>query len=125
MRRHIMAAVALATALLGLQGGSALAQGQAQSCFYPNQWTSWKAPDDHTIYLLVGRRVFRLDLASSCPTLRVGATLITRNQSSQICSAIDWNLKVRSGGMAVGCIVSKMSQLTPDEIAALPPSARP
>jgi hypothetical protein len=32
---------------------------------------------------------------------------------------------VRSGGMTAGCIVSNMTQLTPDQIAALPKDARP
>ena len=98
---------------------------QAQSCFYPNQWTSWKAPDDHTIFLNVGNRVFRLDINGACPALREGATLITRSQSTQLCRAIDWDLRVRSGGITSGCIVGKMSQLTPDQIAALPKDARP
>jgi hypothetical protein len=122
MRKQFRAA-AMAAAALVLAGVPALAQ--AQSCFYANQWTSWKAPDDHTIYLNVGNRVFRLDIGGSCPALRTGATLITHSHSAQLCSAIDWDLKVRSGGMTTGCIVSNMTQLTPDQIAALPKDARP
>jgi Family of unknown function (DUF6491) len=124
MRKQFMAMVLAATAI-GLAAGPAQAQGHGESCFYPNQWTSWKAPDDHTIYLNVGNRVFRLDIAGSCPTLRLGATLITRGRSAQLCSAIDWDLRVRSAGITAGCIVSNMTQLTPDEIAALPKEARP
>jgi hypothetical protein len=124
MRKQFMA-MALAATAFGLGAGPVQAQGHGQSCFYANQWTSWKAPDEHTIYLNVGNRVFRLDIAGSCPTLRTGATLITRNQSSQLCSAIDWDLRVRSAGITAGCIVSNMTQLTPDEIAALPKDARP
>jgi len=124
MRKILMAGALVAVALAG---APANAQAPGQSCFYSNQWTSWKAPDDHTIYLNVGKRVYRLDLASSCPTLNMGsATLITQSHSAQICSAIDWDLKVRGGGgITTGCIVSKMTQLTPDEIAALPKDARP
>lgn len=122
MRRQLLAAGAAAMSLV-LAGLPTLAN--AQSCFYANQWTSWKAPNDHTIFLKVGQRVFRLDIDGSCPTLRLGATLITNNRTAQLCSAIDWNLKVRSGGMTAGCIVNKMSQLTPDQIAALAPDSRP
>jgi hypothetical protein len=122
MRKYVIAVV-LAAAAVGFAAGPVLAQGQ--SCFYANQWTSWKAPDDHTIYLNVGNRVFRLDINGSCPTLREGATLITNSHSAQLCSAIDWDLKVRSGGITSGCIVSKQTQLTADEIAALPKDARP
>ena len=124
MRNKFMVMTLAATAI-GLGAGPALAQGHGQSCIYPNQWTSWKAPDDHTIYLNVGNRVFRLDIAGSCPTLRTGAVLITHNHSAQLCSAIDWDLRVRSGGMTAGCIVSNMTQLTPDQITALPNDARP
>ena len=124
MRRHFIAGALAATAMLA-GAAPALAQGHAQSCFYPNQWTSWKAPDDHTIFLKVGARVFRLDIGSSCPGLLNGATLITQNQSTQLCSAIDWNLRVRSGGITSGCIVSNMTQLTPDQAAALSMNARP
>jgi hypothetical protein len=122
MRKYIMAA-ALAAAAVGFATRPSLAQGQ--SCFYPNQWTSWKAPDDHTIYLNVGNRVFRLDMNGSCPTLREGAILITHSHSAQLCSAIDWDLKVRSGDITTGCIVGHQTQLTPDQIAALPKDARP
>jgi hypothetical protein len=123
MRRQFFAGVLAAAAMLA-GGVPALAQGHAQSCFYPNQWTSWKAPNDHTIFLKVGARIFRLD-TGSCPGLLTGGTLITRNQSTQLCSAIDWDLRVRSGGITSGCIVSNMTQLNPDQAAALPTNARP
>jgi len=126
MRKQFIGA-ALAAIAAGLAVAPAHAQAPGQSCFYSNQWTSWKAPNDHTIFLNVGNRVYRLDLASSCPTLNMGdATLITNNHSAQICSAIDWDLHVRAGGgITTGCIVSKMTQLTPAEIAALPKDSRP
>jgi len=112
----------VAAIALSLIGSNAL----AQSCFRPSQWTSWTAPDNRTLYLKVGARIFRLDMASACTGLRTGATLITHTRgSSLLCSAIDWNLKVRSGGIAVPCIVKTMTQLTPDQVAALPKSARP
>ena len=121
MRKHFIAGVLAATAMLA---GAAPALARGQSCFYPNQWTSWKAPNDHTIYLKVGARIFRLD-TGSCPGLLTGATLITHSQSTQLCSAIDWDLRVRSGGITAGCLVSNMTQLTPDQAAALPMNARP
>ena len=123
MRKILMAS---ALAVIALAGLPANAQAPGQSCFYSNQWTSWKAPDDHTIFLKVGNRVYRLDLAS-CPTLTMGgATLITQSHSAQICSAIDWNLKVRQApGFVTTCIVAKMTQLTPAEAAAIPPKYRP
>ena len=126
MRRQIIAGALAAAAMLGIVA-PALAQGQ--SCFFTTQWRGWKAPDDHTIYINVddGHRIYRLDLSGSCPALLdPTSSLITDNHTDSICSAIDWNLKVRGGGgITTGCIVSKMTQLTPDEIAALPKDARP
>jgi hypothetical protein len=126
MRRQILAG-ALATATLLGMAAPALAEGQ--SCFFVNQWTGWKAADDHTVYLNVsgGHRIFRLDMAGACPALLdSSSTLITRNHSSSICSAIDWDLRVSQGhGFATGCIVGKMTQLTPEQAAALPKTLRP
>ncbi len=127
MRRPFMAA-ALATAALMGPAAPALAQGQ--SCFFTNQWDGgWKAANDHTIYIGVsaGRRIFRLDMGGSCPALLdPTATLITDNHTDSICTAIDWNLKVRQApGFAVPCIVAKMTQLTPAQAAALPKKLRP
>jgi|SRR6185312_3593016 len=122
MFKTILAAV-LAFASLALAASSTAAQGE--SCFYPTQWTNWTAPNDHTIYLRVGARVFRVDTAGSCTGLRQGATLITRSHSAQLCRAIDWDLKVNNGGIVAGCIVANQTQLTPDQIAALPKGVRP
>ena len=112
-------AAAMALMLLG-------SNAVAQTCFRSNQWAGWTAPDNRTVYMKVGKRIFRLDMASACHGLRTGATLIThRRGSGLICSATDWNLQVHSGGISVPCIVKAMTQLTPDEIAALPKSDRP
>jgi hypothetical protein len=126
MRRQIMAGALATAAMLGM-AAPALAQGQ--SCFFTTQWQGWKAPDDHTIYIGVntGHRIYRLDLSGSCPgLLDPTSTLITDNHTDSICSAIDWNLKVRQApGFTAPCIVAKMTQLTPAEAAAIPPKYRP
>jgi Family of unknown function (DUF6491) len=126
MRRQIVAGALAAAAMFGM-AAPALAQGQ--SCFFTTQWRGWKAPDDHTIYINVdnGRRIYRLDLSGSCPNLLdPTSSLITDNHTDSICSAIDWNLKVRQApGFVMPCIVAKMTQLTPAEAAAIPPKYRP
>jgi hypothetical protein len=126
MRRQIIAG-ALATATVLGMAAPALAQGS--SCFFVNQWQGWKAANDHTVYLNVsgGHRIYRLDMSVSCPALLdPSAILITDNHTNSICSALDWNLKVSEGHIVTGaCIVSKMTQLTPDQAAALPKNLRP
>ena len=122
-----------ATALLGAVAltGSDLASAQPQSparhatqCFYSSDWGNWTAADAHTMYLRVRmNQIYRVDFASSCPMItQQGVHLITRFEgSNSICSPIDIDLKVSDGnGIAEPCIVSGLTQLTPDEIAALP-----
>jgi hypothetical protein len=127
MRRQFVAAAALAAA--ALLGGAAPALAQGQSCFFVNQWNGWKAANDHTIYIGVSNnhRIYRLDMAGSCPALNdPTSTLITNNHTDSICSAIDWDLRVRQApGFATPCIVAKMTQLSPAEAAALPRNLRP
>lgn len=122
---------------LGLIAAStpAMAQPAAKSetkttCFYSNQMDNWKAPNPKTIYIRVGmHRYYRLDLAAPCYALRSpGAFLITRITGPQtICGAVDWNLHVATSWNDIpqACIVKKMTQLTPAEVAALPKKAKP
>lgn len=126
MRRQLMAG-ALAAALAAGATAPALAQ-PGQSCFFVSQWNGWKAADDHTVYLNVaGNRIYRLDMANSCPELTFpDSRLITRHHTTSICSPLDWDLRVSQGhGFATPCIVKGMTLLTPEQAAALPKSARP
>jgi hypothetical protein len=93
-------------------------------CFYANEWQGWKAKNEHTMYLRVGmRRVFRLDFASSCQSMTwPDAHLVTVFRGTDsVCSPLDIDLKVSDGhGFAEPCIVSGLSELSPDQIAAIP-----
>ena len=101
----------------------------APSCFFSRDWQGWKASEDtKAIYIRVGiNRIYRLDLASSCPDLRYpNAHLVTKLRGDSICNALDIDLKVSEGqGFATPCIVQKLSQLSPAEAAALPKALRP
>ena len=127
MRGMVMAGALAATVLTSLP---AQAQPHGQSCFYTNQWTGWKAPDDHTLLLNVGgNRVFRVDLAAPCPELELGSSRIIsiyRGSSGQICSPLEMDIRVSQGDhIAISCIVRGLTELTPAEIAALPRHLRP
>ena len=126
MRRQIVAGALVAASVLGL---AASTPAQAQSCFFINQWQGWKAANDHTVYINVsdGHRIYRLDMSGACPALLdSSAVLISKNQTSSICSALDWDLRISEGhGFVTGCIVDKMTLLTPDQAAALPRNQRP
>jgi hypothetical protein len=125
MRRQIVAGALAAVSLLGM---AAPALAQDHSCFFITQWRGWKAADDHTVYIHVDpNRIYRLDMSGSCPALLDSTShLITNNHTSSICSALDWDLRISEGqGFVTGCIVGKMTKLTPDQAAALPPKLRP
>ena len=81
------------------------------------------------MYVRVGmHRVFRLDFASSCHSMTwpdVHLVTVFRGSSS-VCSPLDIDLKVSDGhGIAEPCIVSGLTELTPDQIAALPKKSLP
>jgi hypothetical protein len=127
MRKTLLALALAVTPIAAAQ--PALAQ-PGQSCFFITQWQGWKAPNDHTIYIGVsGHKIYRLDLAGACPELTwPSARLISRDRvgAGSICSPLDFDLKVAmEGGIATPCIVEHMTELTPDEAAAIPPHDRP
>jgi len=73
---------------------------------------------------------YRLDLSAACPLLTMaGSHLITRTRGPDtVCSAIDWDLSVAQSppaSMPEPCIVRKMTPLTPEQAAAIPPKFRP
>jgi hypothetical protein len=135
MTKYLTGAALLgALALTGSSlAGATLANAEpakpAARCFYANDWESWKAVDGHTMYVRVGiHRVFRLDFASTCQEMTWPDThLITVFRgSNSVCSPLDIDLKVSDGhGFAEPCIVSGLSELSPDQIAALPKKSLP
>jgi hypothetical protein len=109
----------------------AAAQPAQNTCFLITEFRGWKAPDTRTIFIRVGLdRVYRLDLANTCSLLAMpNVHLITKTRGPDlVCSAIDWDLSVSEsppGNIPEPCIVKKMTLLTPEEAAAIPPKFRP
>jgi len=101
-----------------------------RSCFYVNEFDSWKAPDANTIFIRTNiNRYYRLDMSGSCPALLWPNTHLIMNVRgpNTICSAVDWDLKVSQGfhDIPVPCIVKLMTPMTPDEVAAIPKKFKP
>ncbi len=100
-------------------------------CFPITLFETWRAPDPHTMIIRVStNRFFRIDMANACPALTwPGAHLITTwRTSGWVCNALDWDLKVSNdvrSGFAMPCIVSGMTEMSPQEVAQLPPRYRP
>jgi hypothetical protein len=133
MRIFRMAAVVglVAAPLVGLSTAHAGPAGQAPSrCFNTRDWSGWTMSGDaKSMYIRTGgRSVYRLDFASACHAAQDGGShLITRlHGSSMVCSPLDLDLKVSVGrGMAVPCIVSKITPLSSEEASALPKGLKP
>jgi hypothetical protein len=121
----------LASTAAALFGGPALAatDNPRTPCFYITQWQGWKAPDAKTIYLGVNlHEVYRADLSAGSPQLQwPDAHLVSQVRGSDsICSAIDLQLAVAdTNGFKEPLIVSKLTKLTPEEVAAIPKKYRP
>ena len=109
----------------------AAAQPAPNACFPITEFRGWKAPDTKTIFIRAGfGRVYRLDLANTCSLLTSpGSHLITKTRGPDlVCSAIDWDLSVSQpppGNIPEPCIVKKMTLLSPEEAAAIPPKFKP
>ena len=125
----------------------------ATPCFYITQWSGWKSPSPNVIYLGVNQHdVYRVDLSAGSPLLQYpDVHLVSRTRGPEtICSAIDLQLEVSDdvgfrgrlgegfrggfgggfdGGFDEGAseplIASKLTKLTPDEVAAIPKRYRP
>jgi hypothetical protein len=101
-------------------------------CFPITEFQNWRAADAKTMYLRVGvNDYFRIDMSGECPELTYpDAHLITVwRGSSEVCGALDWDLKVADGtgpgSFAVPCIVKNQTRLTPAEAAAIPKKFKP
>jgi hypothetical protein len=129
----VQRAVILGLVALMFESPTAWSQHAApqQACFFVNEFHGWKAPDARTIFIRVGAaRIYRLDLAADCALLTFAdAHLITKTRGSEtVCSALDWDLRVSQPpgtGAPEACIVKKMTLLSPDQAAAIPPKFRP
>ncbi len=126
----IIAGGAVVAAAIATNAQAQDAPPPKNQCFFITDFRSWKAPDPKTIYISTNTgRYYRLDLSGKCPALMWPDThLITHWRGADtVCSAIDWDLKVSQGmnGIAEPCIVKTMTQLTKDEVAAIPKKFKP
>jgi len=135
MKKRSIAATLAGASLLALTAAAmpaAQAQptGRSPSCFRPDEMSGWRAtPDAKALYVRVGAsHVYRLDLADRCTALNEGGSHLNLrvHGSPSFCSPVDFDLSVSEGhGFSQPCIVSGMTELSPDEAAALPRDLKP
>ena len=112
-----------AVAALGATLPTAEAQPAASrppSCFYTTQIENSRMADDHTLYIRTSARGFyRMDFAGDCDADANGPLIIHPfSNNGQICSAISVDVSLRETGQR--CLPTRLTPLTPDEVAQIP-----
>ena len=101
----------------------------ADACFYTRDIRNHTVADDHTLYLsLPANRVVRVTTDTNCLSGAFPSDALvirTPPSSPRVCQPIDLDLGIRKPGFTARCIVQGISELTPAEVAALPPALRP
>jgi len=124
------AAIAATLAAGAVAIGQAAAQpSKPRACFFPRDVQSWAANSKtDTVNFRVGlKRYFQGELAGSCPdidwSLRVG---FDPRGAISICEGQEATLIVPSSTLGPQrCLVNKLRELTPAEVAALPKGSKP
>jgi hypothetical protein len=108
--------------------GQALAADSSRAtdnCFLSRDWEGWKSPSPNVIYVRVGvSRIYRFDLSTGSNQLQepdMHLVSVIRG-SDWICSPLDLQLQLKDdhGTFQEPLIVKAITQLTPDQIAAIP-----
>ena len=128
IRAGLLAGVA--AALLAGPALAASAKPDQTPCFFVTQWQGWKSPSPDVIYLGVNLHdVYRVDLSAGSPLLQApDVHLVSRTTGPDtVCSALDLSqLSVSDNhGFKEPLFPSKLTKLTPEEIAAIPKKYRP
>jgi hypothetical protein len=112
-------------------GAAAPPPNRHPACFWIRNIWNFAANDTRTLYLRVGgNQVWALSLFANCLQLdwvhHVG--IRNRGAGSNICEGVNPGIDVVIRDVGIGrqsCPVTAVRKLTPDEVAALPPLARP
>lgn len=130
-RTTVAAALAALLTLGAAASTPALAESPAKpsknQCFFTRNADGFAAPDDKTLYVRVGvRDVYKFDMFGTCQDMdwNQRIALVSRGGSS-ICTGMDADVVTHSPIGPMRCPVRSVKKLTPDEVKALPPKARP
>ena len=97
-----------------------------RSCFRPSEVTNFSAPNERTVYLRAGARTYQMQLMGTCPNIDWSMHLgIQATGSPWICQGIDATIVAPTQIGPQRCPVTGIRQLSPQEVAALPPRDRP
>jgi hypothetical protein len=124
-RTGLKAALLAGVVAAALAGGAQAQNGR--SCFYARNISSWASQDDTTLNLRVNvNDYYQLKLLGPCPNLRwVEAIGIEHRGTDWICSGLDAVVLARGPGGPPRCPAVSVRKLSKEEVAALPPKAKP
>ena len=130
MLRPLALAAGVSAALAALGATLPVVEAQpahhaAGACFYLRNINGSKLADARNYYVRTDSgRVFHIEFGSDCLTAHTYPLVVSAvDNSGEICNAIGLNVTVRDTGES--CIPTRLNLLSPDEVAALPPNARP
>ncbi|HTX50192.1 MAG TPA: hypothetical protein VME40_12485 [Caulobacteraceae bacterium] len=95
------------------------------ACFRLSDIGGSKLDGPSKLYVRVnGRRVFRIDFENPCDTADAYSLVLHPvSNNGMVCKAIELDVHVRDTHEA--CVPKTLTELTPDEVAALPAKVRP
>lgn len=98
-----------------------------RQCFWAHQVNNFAAEGDRVVNVRVGvKEIYRLEIFGTCPEIDWTQKIaIVSRGGSTICSGLDADLVVPSSIGPQRCTVRNVRKLTPEEVAALPPKAKP
>jgi hypothetical protein len=130
-----VAAVLAADAAPAPAPAPAAAPPKTESCFFTRDIVGHQIADDRTLYIrLRSNAVYRLDMVGTCLAAATNDDpLLIREPPgvAYVCRAVDLDVSIAHNAGIVGlgastpCIVDHLTRLTPAQVAALPPRARP
>jgi hypothetical protein len=130
-RTTVAAAVAALLTMGAAASTPAFAKSPAQpsknQCFFTRNADGFAAPDDKTLYVRVGvRDVYQFEMFGTCLDMDWSQKIaLVSRASSSICTGMDADVVTRSPIGPQRCPVRSVRKLTPEEVKALPPKARP
>ncbi|MGH7010464.1 MAG: DUF6491 family protein [Caulobacteraceae bacterium] len=111
------------------QPGRHASAGEGTSCFLAREADNFAAQGPRAVNVRVGvDRYYRLDLFNPCPNLDFTMSIAMRSRGSDwICQGTNNDVEIydRSGPIPEHCLVTRVTRLTPAEVAALPMGAKP
>jgi hypothetical protein len=124
MSRSFFLALGLAAAALAAVPSAQAQPSSGGACLNLQSQEGQQLADARTLYIRASGKTYRLGFAHDCSSAP-NETLILHPFANdpRICKPIELNVSVAATGER--CIVDSLTELTPDEVAALPKKFRP